>query len=469
MLCCVLVDPGQYQQVIGLGLRTEHLHHVAHREVYQAAGALWESRGFFDAAMLAGFLKEQGTLDVVGADYIAEILNAAATASSAPHYAEIVMRHAERREIVDAAEAVLEASRNGATNADVLTVATTRFTGIQQAFANRVRPVSAAQYLTTSVPNVEPIISGLLDKGDRHYIVSQSKAGKSWLALQQALCIAAGLSFLEWDVPEPKRVAVCQFELKESHYHSRVRRLAAALDLTPSDLGGRLDIFNLRGATFDIFDVATDYDVVVLDPLYVMLAHAGADENKATDVTQVLNRISAWQRQSEAAVVTVHHGTKGRIGDRQAIDRGAGSGAIGRDLDGQISLAPARDDPENCLVVDHTARNVRTVAPFVIEFYDGYFQIRTGIAPVAETSLTAANRQRSDNGPMPGEIADEVGASLLEPMKTNDLRTQLREKYGIGRPKISEVIDVLTGMGFARWKTKEFPCCGMIGPEEFRP
>ena len=220
------------------------------------------------------------------------------------------------------------------------------------------------------------------------------KRGNRGSRFNRRFAFRPGLPFLGWDIPEPKRVAICQFELREAQYHKRVRRQAAALDLTPADLGGRLDIFNLRGAPFDIFDVASDYDVVYLDPLYVMLAQAGADENKSTDVAQVLTRIASWQRQSEAAVVTIHHGTKGHIGDRQVVDRGAGSGAIGRDMDGMLTLAPARDDPKNCLVVDHIARNYKAADPFVIQFVEGYFHVREGIDPVVETAKSAAAKNQ---------------------------------------------------------------------------
>ena len=465
LLSCLLLDPSQYARVLALGLRTDHFHYLAHREVYQAAGALWETTGFFDGVTLTSFLDEQGTLDVVKIDYLGEILVAAATASSAPHYAEIILRHAERREIVESAQAVLEASRNGAANSDIVLDATTRFTTIQQQYANRVRPVNAAEYLTHTAPDVNPIIPGLLDKGDRHFIVSQSKAGKSWFALQQALCIASGLPFLEWgdewDAVEPKRVAVCQFELKEAQYHKRVRRLAAALDITPDDLGGRLDIFNLRGASFDIFDVAPGYDVIYLDPLYVMLTQAGADENKSTDVAKVLTRISAWQRQTEAAVVIVHHGTKGRIADRQVIDRGAGSGAIGRDMDGMLSLAPARDDPD-CLVVDHVARNHRPTDPFVIQFADGHFQVRAGVAAVAETSATANGKAKS--GPTIAEAVEAIGKTITAPRGVTEVRDEINEEFGFGRDKTTKVVSALCERGFEKWKSKEQNGPWMIGP-----
>lgn len=467
LVSCVLLDPGgQLPRVLAAGLRTEHFHHEAHRLLFETVGALWQTKGCVDAVVLVDFLREQGDLDKVGHDYIAECAAATATASSAPHYAEIVLRHAERREILLAGEAVLDAIRSGDDNAEIVKAATSRFTTIQSEYSNRVRPVNAGEYLRTPAPDVEAIIEGLLDKGDRHFIVSQSKAGKSWFALQQAMSIASGLPFLEWSVSGPKRVAVAQFELKKEQYHKRVRKMGAALDLTPTDLGGRLDIFNLRGVQFDVFDIGSDYDVLYLDPLYVMLAQAGADENSASDVGRVLSRISSWQRQTEAAVVVVHHGTKGRLADRQVVDRGAGSGAIGRDLDGMLTLSPARDDPETCLVVDHIARNYRHTAPFVVRFDAGSFNVTEDVVPVAETSQSAGKKSK---GPSVEEIADQIGKTISKPILTEDLKTRIREQFGVGLNKTDGVVQHLETRGFARWKTAEKPPRSMFGPESAKP
>ena len=255
--------------------------------------------------------------------------------------------------------------------------------------------------------------------------------------------------------------------MKESQYHRRVQTVADALGLTPQDIGDRLDILNLRGAKFDVFDLAKRYHLLSIDPLYPLLAQAGADENKMTEVAQVLARIAEWQRQTDTAVSIVHHATKGRIGDRQAVDRAAGAGVMARDFDGMVTLSPQKDHPEEMIVVETVLRNYRPSDPFVVEFVAGCFNLVEGVDAVVETSRSAGAKNRK--GPTIEEIVDAVGKTIAKPLPTNDLRDRIQRDYDIGEGKAKQVLRALERAGFSRWRTKERGSKSMFGPSEMEP
>ncbi len=260
------------------------------------------------------------------------------------------------------------------------------------------RYVDARRYLMEDPPSIEPIIPELLDRGDKFFIVGPSKVRKSFFTLQMAICIAAGRKFLKWPIPEPKQVALIQYELKEEHYWRRVRRVAQAMGITPEDIGDRLQILNARGNSPSVDDLRASADVVIVDPMYKMLASQGLEENVASEVGSLLAKIDTTIRDMASTVVIVHHATKGRAGDRAAIDRAAGSGTIARDFDGCITLVPHKDEPD-AVVVETILRNYRSPKTFVVEYQFDRFGMRDDLLPDVETSRTAANKAQKKPSP----------------------------------------------------------------------
>ena len=118
--------------------------------------------------------------------------------------------------------------------------------------------VSASEYLKRPPPAITPIFPGLIDRGDKIFVVGQSKSYKSFFALQMSLCLASGRPFLNWKLSRPLKVLMIQFELKESKYHGRVQYVANTLGIKPEDISDRLKILNLRGKPFSLDNLQID-------------------------------------------------------------------------------------------------------------------------------------------------------------------------------------------------------------------
>lgn len=332
----------------------------------------------------------------------------------------------------------------------------------------RVEAINAREYLTRQPPPIEPIISGRIDQGDKVFIAGQSKSFKSFFALQMALCLVTGRSFLGWVASGLlKKVLIVQFELKPANYHRRVCFVAKACGISAEDIGDRLHIVNQRGKPFSLDSLRTeDYDVVFVDPFYKLLAHERADEVSAPDVSRVLGKIDELAERGPA-VCLVHHGTKGRLGDKQTIDRLSGTGVLARDYDGCFTLTPHRDHPNEWFVLDTILRNYRSPDAVTVEFQNGLFVVRNDVPPETLTSKTAARIEQT--GPSAEELTPLVARWITEPIRTGDLIDKIRDQFSIGEKKAAAIIRQLEREGFKRSKSGTFPSYAVISPSKSWP
>src|SRR5215469_5661305 len=63
------------------------------------------------------------------------------------------------------------------------------------------------------IPDVVEIVEGIVGEQSKLVIGSGSKSFKTWLTIDLALCISAGIPFLgRFAVPEPRKVLYCNLE-----------------------------------------------------------------------------------------------------------------------------------------------------------------------------------------------------------------------------------------------------------------
>ena len=204
------------------------------------------------------------------------------------------------------------------------------------------------------------------------------------------------------------------------------------MSIFPRDLGDRLQIANLRGCGVDaaslktwVLSMAADgLDVIIMDPLYKIFS-AGTDENAAGDLADLMRVFDEIAEATGAAVAIVHHDPKSR--NVKTINRGAGSGLLGRDCDAAVYLDPHFAD-QDAVVVETISRNYSPRPEFCAKFESGAFEVATDLAAVAEDTITSARPGK----PNLDNIAAEAVAWLENgPIPTAKFRLDAEREYGL--------------------------------------
>jgi len=292
-----------------------------------------------------------------------------------------------------------------------------------------------------------PIAAGLIDAGDRVSIVGQSKARKSFFAMQLAVALATGCPFLLYPV-ERKRVLLVNGEIRPEPYKKRLRRMIEALRVGTDQLNGLIVVnsCDTESQTLeDVLSLAKQHhaEVVILDPFYLMLG----DEIQQVEVKAVV-RIMKKFAASGITLIAVFHAAKGRMGDKQVIDRISGSGVFARDATTIISLAEHVSEPDHavmqCVTRNHPPQDAVTLA-----FADGAFSVADDIAAVEKTSQTKAVRAIS--------IEDlRQCFKDMPPLPYADTITRVRSRLAIGivaaKTEIARAVneDIITSFRLGR-------------------
>lgn len=199
-------------------------------------------------------------------------------------------------------------------------------------------------------------------KGD---LIGSAKTKKTFLALNFALCVAAGKNLLDvMEMEEPHKVAYLNLELFDWNFHERMKaectkktyrdgHAVGGLGVEPEALKGRFFPFNLRGCASGVREMVGDLivvfrhlgiELVVIDPRYKLL-HADEDENTGTGLQGVLAFRDTLAE--HFAVMIVTHDAKGDTSQKKMTDRGAGSYRAGADYDFRIVIDRSDDWSED--------------------------------------------------------------------------------------------------------------------------
>jgi hypothetical protein len=321
--------------------------------------------------------------------------------------------------------------------------------------------VNVADWLESEADEPDQIITDTFDVGDKVALIASSKLRKTFFLLMFLLCLAAGRSFLSWRIPKPRRILHIQFEIQDHHYHRRVKRMAQALGITSKDLGDRFHVLNARGLGLSgpagiekigLIAVAIKPDIISFDPLYKVATGA---ENAAEDLKGILNSFDELAKETRAAILYVHHDTKGNSGDKDVRDRGAGSNVLGRDYDAAITLTPHAQEPDTA-VVETLLRNYRPQEPFTIQWIEdeetgGYrFAERPDILPEKKTSLTR---------PQAPALSEYLPAAIsilnAEEMEIAPFKELFKRQTGLGDTRIKNFMSWATTGGNPYLTTRE--------------
>ncbi|MEQ8849846.1 AAA family ATPase [Botrimarina sp.] len=218
-----------------------------------------------------------------------------------------------------------------------------------------------------------PVIEGMIREGETANIVSNSKRGKSWLALGLALSVVNNERWLGRYAVRQGRVLLIDNELHPETIAYRVNKVASAMAVPMGNISDDFRIVNLRGDQRSLRELATtfesieagEYRLVIIDAKY-RLMEPGTDENSNADETQFYNWVDAFASQTRSAFVLIHHASKGDQGGKSIIDIGAGAGAQSRAVDAHVTLRQHEQD--DAAVMEAAVRSFPPLAPIALRW-----------------------------------------------------------------------------------------------------
>lgn len=164
------------------------------------------------------------------------------------------------------------------------------------------------------------------------FVSGRSKSYKTWIALDLALSIVSGEAFLgRYPVRRTGPVLLIQEEDPTSVLQDRLRLIGKNKNMLPrytldDDIlrieypDYPLHVINLQGFNLGVEEKVAQVRrliaeinpvMVILDPLIVMLGNV--DENRATEVSALLQVVKMWREEFGCSVLIVHHWNKGGL------------------------------------------------------------------------------------------------------------------------------------------------------------
>ena len=398
---CLLIDPERaLSEISGLALTAEHFARPECRQVFQAVQRMTANSVPLEQYAIV----IEARIDVKTGE---ALIDGACIAGHARYHGFVIRDAQLKRDAVKRLEAAegLEALRM----AFEKTLA-----GLPQS-ARKPLTVNADDWLVNEPPPLEYILDQVIERDSRVLLVGSSKTRKSFLALQLAICIASGIKFVSFNVPQPRRVLLVNLENADAWQHRRFRGMCKTLGVTQGMLGGRLTFLNGRGLGLTLEQIGAEAikchaEVIILDPLYKL--DGGADESDMAERKRLVAELERMSTSTGAALVVVHHDPKGVAGDRNVRDRGAGSAVINRDVDSTLALtmwSEADENAENMMVLSVLARNAPPRKDLSLVFTDLAFIYEPDRSPSKATSYTRKFAKQPFNEQAALELVAERG------------------------------------------------------------
>lgn len=344
----------------------------AHRRLFRAMVALTENRTVIDHITLRDELLRRNELELIGGvEYIAELVDAVATAANLEHHARIVRDKAVLRRLIEASTGIIQQAYEGHQGAtELLDEAEARifrisqhrrredFTRLKEMLweaMERIESLHRGGVAVTGVPSgfadLDHLTSGF-QRSDLVIVAARPSMGKTAFCLniasnaaqqghgvalfslemskdalvQRLLCSAAGID----------SQAVRQGRIKEGDY-PRLARASGVLQNAPIwiDDSPSLTLLEMRGKARRL-RTESDIGLIVVDYLQLMRSPAYA-ENRVQEISDISRSLKALSRELEVPVIALSQlsrASEQRGGDRTPmLSDLRDSGAIEQDAD----------------------------------------------------------------------------------------------------------------------------------------
>lgn len=220
------------------------------------------------------------------------------------------------------------------------------------------------------------LIQGTLRQGHKMLIAGPSKAGKSFLLMELAVAISTGTYWLGKRCKRGK-VLYVNLEIDKNSFITRFDEIFHSMELDRKK-AEKIDIWNLRGKALQLDSLAprlirrirsSGFSAIIIDPIYKVIT---GDENNARDMAHFCNQFDTIATETGAAIIYVHHHSKGSQIGKRSMDRASGSGVFARDPDAlldMVELTPdKRDGDMTAWRLEATLREFKAWSPMNIWF-----------------------------------------------------------------------------------------------------
>ena len=275
-----------------------------------------------------------------------------------------------------------------------------------------------------SIPKLDPVlIHGVLREKSKLLLAGHSKAFKSYSMMRLGLSLAHGAEFLGFPC-EKCRVLYVNLELKPGTFFHRVSEIAQAAGMGAHK--GNFDVLHLRAVGFYLEDLipaivekckARGYKVIIFDPLYKLYrcrAIKAFSENASSDMAYVSGLLDELMQKTSSSIFVVHHFGKGSQAGKSAIDRGAGSGLLGRDYDALLSLTELEE--KECYELEFVLREFKSPEALKLRWSYPLHTADSSLANVQIKGTKETPSSKSEN-----EKIKALDALGFAPMKFTDI------------------------------------------------
>lgn len=333
VLGCVLVQGVTPEGKDALECALLHVNYLdfsvpQNRVIFRHAVGMREEGERVDLVTITERLFKHGDLDAAGgAPYVASLMDGSVRISNVEHYAKIVREKSKLREVIHTAEELQRMAWEP--DADLEKIRENLTAGLERtnghrAGANPLVAVDILDFMTMQLDPVEFMIEPILPMGNSAMIFSPSGAGKTYIMLYMAYCVAIGApNCFVWDVPAKRPVCYVDAEMDANTLQERVCEIAKGWDLVLPERGMIRMItpdlqpkypprINTKEGRQRIEDHCTEKGLLVLDNLFTLCPDA---DSKETEDWAVIQEWILHLRRKRVAVFIVQHSN--RSGDQQ--------------------------------------------------------------------------------------------------------------------------------------------------------
>lgn len=298
-----------------------------------------------------------------------------------------------------------------------------------------------------------PVICGLARRGETINLIAPPKYGKSWSVYALLLSIVMGWSWLDKFRTSAGRVLLIDNELSRSVIADRVPRVAEAMGIIDFEEQAAIrgdacrswvddfDVWPLRGGLRTIEDVARElqqiepgtYELIALDAKYRFLGEGDSENDNAAE-TRFYNLIDACAEATGAAILLVHHASKGNQSGKSVTDVGSGAGAQSRAADCHLVLRE-HEEP-NHVVLEAAVRSFPPMAAVVLKWDFPVWRVVDGADPSRlkgkQSKIEERNAEKDRQAVLElATVFNRVGRAT---------RSQINKETGWNKDKVNRLI-----------------------------